>query len=128
MAATRITGHVLVNRGKRGPVFYSKIRLADGRQVMRRIGPQWTERSRPPAGYFTKKTAEEVLQATLSDARRGTLPDSRARSGHTLGEGCDEWLRYVEHDRQRRPSTLADYGHIVRGCLLREFGATTPIE
>jgi integrase len=126
--AERVTGHVLLNRGKRGPVYYMKYRFADGRQKMTRIGPQWTERSRPPAGYYTKRTAEEVLQATLADARRGMLPDSQKRSGRTFGEACDEWLRYIEHDRQRAPSTLRDYRNTVNGCLLPEFGRDTALE
>ena len=124
----RVTGHVERRDRKRGgPAFYLKYRLADGAQRMTLLGPVWTERSRPPAGYFTPKTAEEALQATLSDARRGLLPDSR-RSGRTFGEACDEWLRYIEHDRQRRPSTLRDYRNTVNGMLLPEFGRDTALE
>jgi hypothetical protein len=39
--------------GRRG---YAKYRLPDGRQVQRKFGPAWTERGRPPAGWFTKRT------------------------------------------------------------------------
>jgi len=39
----------------------------------------------------------------------------------------DEWLRYVEHDRKRRPSTVEDYRNVVRNDLLPEFGET-PLE
>lgn len=46
----------------------------------------------------------------------------------SFGEACAEWLRYVEHDRQRRPSTLRDYRNVVNGYLLPEFGADTPLE
>src|SRR5579862_9462140 len=125
--AARITGHVLLVKRRRGPVFYMHYRLADGRQVQKLLGPAWTERSRPPAGYYTRKTAEIALQGVLTDARRGELPDSR-RSGRTFGEACDEWLRYVKDDRQRARSTVSDYGHIVNGCLLPEFGRDTPLE
>ena len=126
--AARVTGHLLLRGPKSRPVFHMKYRTADGRQVMRRIGPQWTDRSRPPAGYYTRRTAEEELQTTLSDARRGTLPDSQPRSGRTFGDACDEWLRYVEHERQRRPSTLRDYRNVVSASLLPELGAGTPLE
>lgn len=39
-------GHVLrVERG-RGPVWYAKYRLSDGRQVQKKLGPAWTEAER----------------------------------------------------------------------------------
>jgi integrase len=123
----RVTGHVLLKDRKRGPVYYMKYRLADGRQVQKLLGPAWTERSRPAAGYYTKRTAEEALQAILVKAREGTLPDSQKRSGKTFGDACAEWLRYVEHDRQRAPSTVADYSCTVRVCVA-EFGRDTPLE
>ena len=34
----------------RGPCWYAKYRLPDGRQVQKKLGPAWTERGRPPAG------------------------------------------------------------------------------
>jgi integrase len=126
--ADRVTGHVLLLQRQRGPVYYMKYRLGDGRQVMKLLGPAWTERSRPPAGYYTKRTAEEELNGLLADARRGTLPDSRARSGRTFGDACMEWLRYVEHDRQRAPSTVSDYTNVVTASMFPEFGRDTPIE
>ncbi len=113
---------------KRGPVFYLRYRLPDGRHVQKLLGPAWTERSRPPAGYFTKKTAEQELQSVLVKAREGTLPDSQPRSGHTFSEACQLWLHYIEHDRQRAPSTVTDYGNVVRSSLLSEFGRDTPLE
>lgn len=64
----------------------------------------------------------------LTDARRGTLADSGVRSGRTFYDACTEWLRYVEYDRQRAPSTLREYRHVVNGVLLPEFGKTTPLE
>ncbi|MGH2973434.1 MAG: tyrosine-type recombinase/integrase [Solirubrobacterales bacterium] len=82
---------------------------------------------RPPVGYVTRKTAEAALQAILTDARRGALPDPGQAEGHTFGEACDEWLRYVEHERQRAPSTLRDYQSTVRCNLLPEFGKATPL-
>src|SRR4051794_1998116 len=67
------SGHVFRVVRKRGPQWYAKYRLPDGRQVQRRIGPAWTDRGRPPAGYFTKRTAEAWLVELLHEARRGTL-------------------------------------------------------
>ena len=44
------TGHVFRVDRARGPVWYMKDRLPDGRQVQKKIGPAWTERGRPAAG------------------------------------------------------------------------------
>lgn len=38
-----------------------------------------------------------------------------------------EWLRYVEHDRKRRPSTVRDYRIVVHNVLLPVFGEA-PLE
>src|SRR4051794_19696696 len=65
------SGHVFRVEGKRRPVWYAKFRLPDGRQVQKRIGPAWTERGRPPAGYVTKRGAEDWLRKTLDQVRRG---------------------------------------------------------
>ena len=42
------------------------------------LGPAWTARGRPPAGYFTKRTAEAWLRRTLAEAAAGTLPGHRS--------------------------------------------------
>jgi integrase len=49
------------------------------------------------------------------------------RTGATFADGATEWLRYVEFDRQRKPSTVAGYKVIVRSQLLPAFGSM-PIE
>jgi integrase len=110
----------------RGDVWYAKYRLPDGRQVQRKIGPAWTGRGRPAAGYVTKRLAEDWLRDVLDQARRGTLP-GLVRTGVTVAEASDEWLRYLEHDRGRKPSTLAGYRAILRSQLLPAFGSL-PIE
>jgi integrase len=115
------TGHVLRVERKRGPVWYAKYRLADGRQVQKKIGPAWTGRGRPPAGYFTKRTAEDWLRDTLDAARRGTLPGA-VQTGATFADAAAEWLRYVEQDRDVKPSTLTDYRSVVASRLLPAFG------
>lgn len=65
------SGHVYRVEGKRGAVWYAKCRLPDARQVKRKMGPAWSERGRPPAGYFTKRLAEDWLRELLDQARRG---------------------------------------------------------
>ncbi len=49
------------------------------------------------------------------------------RTGATFADAAAEWLRYVELDRQRKPSTLEGYSEIVRAQLLPAFGAM-PLE
>src|SRR5437667_7859679 len=106
------TGHVFRVEPARGPVWYAKYRLPNGRQVQKKLGPAWTDRGRPPTGYFTKRTAEAWLRDTLDAARRGTLP-GLVRTQATFADAAAEWLRYVEQDRDCKPSTLRDYSSVL---------------
>lgn len=120
------SGHVFRVERARGPVWYAKYRLPDGRQVQKKLGPAWSERGRPPAGYFTKRLAEDWLRDVLHQARHGTLA-GQVRTGATFADAAAEWLRYVEVDRQRKPSTVAGYKVLVRCQLLPAFGSL-PLE
>jgi integrase len=119
------TGHVFRVDRQRGPVWYAKYRLPDGRQVQKKLGPAWTGRGRPSAGYFTKRLAEDWLRDTLDGARRGTLP-GLFRTGATFADAAAEWLRYVSEDRDVKPSTLTDY-RSVADRLVDVFGSL-PVE
>ena len=79
------TGHVFRVERRRGPVWYVKYRLPDGRQVQKKLGPAWTGRGRPASGYVTKRLAEDWLRETLEDARRGTLAGA-VRTGATFAD------------------------------------------
>ncbi len=105
----------------RGPVWYMKYRLPDGRQVQKKLGPAWTDRGRPAAGYFTKRLAEDALRTVLHEARRGTLP-GMIRSGATFADAAAEYLRYCGQDRGCKPSTLRDYRSNLDAHLLPAFG------
>jgi len=120
------SGHVFRVERKRGAAWYAKYRLPDGRQVQKKLGPAWTERGRPPRGYFTKRIAEAWLRDTLDAARRGTLP-GLVRTGATFADAAAEYLRYIEHDRGRKPSTLRGYRSIIEHHLLPAFGSM-PLE
>ena len=63
------TGHGFRVERARGPAWYMKYRLPDGRQVQKKLGPAWTERGRPPAGYFTKRVAEPSAVAAGGKVR-----------------------------------------------------------
>jgi integrase len=116
------TGSVFRREGARRPVWYAKFRLPDGRQVQRKIGPAWTDRGRPASGYFTKRQAEAWLRDVLDEARRGTLP-GMVRTGATFADAAAEWLRFVAEDRERKPSTVRDYGSVLHAHLLPAFGS-----
>jgi integrase len=120
------TGHVFRVERSRGPCWYAKYRLPDGRQVQKKLGPAWTERGRPPMGYFTKRLAEAWLREVLDEARRGTLP-GLLRTGATFADAAAEYLRYIEHDRGRKPSTLRGYRSAITAHLLPAFGSL-PVE
>lgn len=100
----------------------AKWRDAEGQhQVV--LGKAWTKRGRPADGYLTKQGAQRELDAILADARRSHLTSRPRRSSTvTFAEAAREWLRYVEHDRKRRPSTINDYRWIVERRLLPDFG------
>jgi integrase len=114
------SGHVFRVERARGPVWYAKYRLPDGRQVQKKIGPAWADRGRPPEGYFTKRTAEAWLQDVLAQARRGALPGMR-KTGVTFAEAAEEWMRFIEQDRGRKPSTVKDYRNVLKSRLLPAF-------
>jgi integrase len=121
------TGHVFRVARARGPAWYAKYRLPDGRQVQKKLGPAWTGRGRPPAGYFTKRLAEDWLRSVLEQARRGTLP-GMVRTGAKFADAAAEYMRYIEQDRGRKP-TLRGYGYgsALNEHLLPAFGEM-PVE
>ncbi|MDP9144831.1 MAG: site-specific integrase [Actinomycetota bacterium] len=123
-----VSGHVKLVEGKRGPVWFIKYRFPSGKQKQDRLGPAWTERSRPPAGYFTKRLAEAELQTALTDIRRGEVLDPGHSTGKTLGDATAEFLRYVETEKALKASTLRDYRSGANSTLLPEFGSDTPLE
>jgi integrase len=120
------TGHVFRRDGARGPVWYAKYRLPDGRQQQKRIGPAWTQRGRPSAGYFTKRTAEAWLREQLDRANRGEL-GGMVHTGATFDEAAERYLEWLREDKARKPSTLRDYRSILKYHLSPPFGRL-PVE
>ena len=62
----------------------------------------------------------------LDRARRGTLP-GLVRTGATFADAAAEYLRYVEHDRGCKPSTVRGYRSVIAAHLLPAFG-DVPVE
>lgn len=122
-----VSGHVKLRERVHGDQWYLKYRTPSGRQLERKLGPAWKERSRPPAGYFTRKTAEIALAELLGELRRGEIPDPGVKSGRTFADAVAEWLRWCREDRALEVTTLRDYTNVSR-ALLEEFGEDTALE
>jgi integrase len=119
-----ISGHVYEKVGKRGSTWYYRARLPH--EVRKALGPTWKGSGRPPAGHFTRKTAQAALDAILVDARRGSFP-AGVRSGATVADAAAEWLRHREQERALKPSTMDGYRTTVCAHILPAFGEL-PIE
>lgn len=132
-SVARTSGHVKLRKGKRGSVWYLRYRRADGSHGRQRLGPNWTGRGRPPAGYYTRRLADDALQERLTDLRRGEL-DAPVSTGATFADASAEWLRHAAQERACKASTLTDYRLAVRrldealGALTLEDITTATIE
>jgi integrase len=113
-----ISGHLRLREGKRGATWYAKYRgparLPDGsliwKQTEARIGPAWTKGGgRPPDGHFTRRTAQDWLEAKLTDLRRGVGIASAGGAAATFADAAAEWYRHGCHERVGKPATRRDY-------------------
>src|SRR3954468_6396148 len=118
--ARPISGHVFRVERTRGPVWYAKYRLPDGRQCRRRPGQRGLVAVDRAPGSFTKRTAQAWLDDVLAQARRGELAGMVA-TGATVADAAAEWLRWAEHDRACKPSTVTDYRHTAKR-IVRDLG------
>jgi integrase len=111
---------------RRGAVWYVKYRVPDPtrpgrvRQIEKLFGPDWSERGAPPPGFYDRRTAQAALEAILTDARRGAL--DLVSTGVTFEQAAIEWLRWDQHDRGWKRSTLVDRRSVLKRHLLPEFG------
>ena len=80
-------------------------------------GRTWTERGRPPAGHYTRKTSEAELRRLLTDAERGTLAGASRTSGADL-RGC---VRRVAALRRAREAAGA-----IHSARLPQHGQLLP--
>jgi len=139
----RPSGHWQVRDTATGPVVDALWRDGRGRHK-RKLGPAWMrdagERTprgaivwraragrKPSLEHLTPADADARLREILVEAGRPVAkPLSRARTV-TYGDARDEWLRYVEFDRLRAPSTVRDYRNTSKRYLLPAFGMETPV-
>src|SRR4051812_27520930 len=108
----RVTGCIIIERRKGPDVYSMKARDRKGDQQKRVLGPAWpkSKRAKAPPGYVTEKEAEDALREFLADL--GRAPD-RPAGTVTLDVAARAWLTYLEHERERKPSTLRDYRNTV---------------
>jgi integrase len=121
-----LSGHVFPRKLARGDVWYARVRVGS-KDTKKRIGPAWTKRSACPSGYFTKQSAERWLRDYLSDVGRGRRVEQQA-TGASWDDACREWLRWIEHDRQRKRSTVRDYQLTIEANLIGDLGADRKLE
>lgn len=80
------------------------------------------DRAWAPAGRLLHQAPGRGLVARPArPGRRGTLP-GLVRTGATFADAATEFLRYAEHDRALKPSTLRGYRSILNAYLLPAFG------
>jgi integrase len=114
------SGHVFCIQRQNGLVWYANYRTGTGRQIQKKLGPAWTRRGRPPPGYLNRSSAERWLSATLEQIRFRTTPPL-AGTRASFRAAADEWLRYVEHDRVRKATTVRGYRILLEVHILPEF-------
>lgn len=128
---TRVSGHHEIRKMKRdGDVWYAKLRLADGKQTSRRLGPAFvkpTPRAKVPDGHLTESMAEARVKAIL--AGDDALVNVNLTPTHVMFEqACTEHIRWLRDEKQRKPSTITDYESVIKCHLVPFFGATNPVE
>jgi integrase len=123
------TGALVVRKGEEGQPFYEAKWRRAGRQVKRRVGPAWLEpapagawrprRGRAPAGWFDEKraalrVAELIAEHDAAESELEERESDRKLRGATLRELAPEWLEYLKSEKGAKPSTLSDYGYLLK--------------
>ncbi len=121
-----LSGHVFLRELARGDIWYARVRVGS-KDTKKRIGPAWKKRSACPPGYFTKQTAERWLREYLSDVGKGIRVEQQP-TGANWQDACEEWLRWIEHDRKRKRSTVRDYKLTIKANLIGDLGAERKLE
>jgi integrase len=110
--------------GKRGKKLLGKAWVKPhGKTARGAAGWRTADGRKPDDTWLTPKEAEDALRVLLEDIRKKAGP--RKGGNVTFQQACDDWLAYIEHERRRKPSTLADYRRTVKGALVPAFGGRT---
>jgi integrase len=139
----RPTGHLQVKGARGARKWHALWRDGDGRHH-RVLGPAHVRDSgrttarggvvwragdgpKPTPEHLTPDEAADRLRAILAAAPRRRSAPKPAVQVVTFGEAVEDWLRYVEHEKQRKPSTVRDYRNAAENHLLARFGKATPL-
>lgn len=109
------TGSLYVRRNARGGESWYGKWWAGDRRVQRKIGAKRQPGSREG---LTRAQAERELQRRMESER------APVRARVAIEEAGERYLEHLEHVLERKPTTVADYGYILRGHLAPFFGAT----
>src|SRR3974390_194465 len=131
------TAALIVRASKTGTFYEAKFRVpgVDGhaKQVLRRVGPAWLDRSesgawvprkgRVPAGHFDARKAHaaaaDIVAAYVSGAEaEAKAAADKLANGPTFRTVASEYLRWLADIYGAKPATLADHW-----LLLAEPGA-----
>lgn len=126
MSTNYLSGNVYLRKLARRDMWYARVRVG-AKETRRRIGPAWKKRTACPPGYFTKQSAERWLRDYLREVERGERVEQQA-TGATWEDACREWLRWTEHDRRRKRSTVRDYQLTIEANLIGDLGADRKLE
>lgn len=96
-------------KGKRGAVWRIKYRDAAGKQVLETLGPQ------PP---WTERKAQRELGKRLAAVDEGFRKPDHV----TFGDFAERFVNDYLPGRKLKPSTVENYGYMLRGHLLPFFG------
>jgi integrase len=96
-------------RGKRGAVWRIKYRDAAGKQVLETLGPE------PP---WTERKAQRELGKRLAAVDEGFRKPDHV----TFGDFAERFVNDYLPGRKLKPSTIENYGYMLRGHLLPCFG------
>jgi integrase len=119
------SGSVVTEQKKRGgPKLFLKTRDAHGRQRKKLLGPLYEGRGPVPEGHWTRRQAEARLREVLVDMGRD---DDGPGSNVTLGSAVRAFLRYLQAERERSPSTVRDYRNALRSRVLPFLGEGSPV-
>jgi integrase len=92
---------------RKNPVWVMRYVLPSGKDSRKVLGPAWTKRGRPPAGYLTE--GEAIAKAQAFGASYSTQAPSPR---HTFRVALDRFVRYCSEEKGLRGSTLHEYERI----------------
>src|SRR3954471_2919436 len=117
----RPSGHLQVYETSDGKRFVALWRDATGKRHKKRVGKVWvkqygtTDRGaprwrgadgpKPDGDWLTPREAQDQLQLLLADLVINPPPPP-PKPTVSFEVAVDEWLRYVEYDRERAPTTV----------------------